>query len=259
MAFLQIDFRSEAVGSTLPLNLIIPEDCVRGAAALEERKVLYLLHGLSEDASGWARFSNIEILAREHGLVVVMPSGGRSFYTDMDNGQAYFSHLTEELPAFLKGVFRISDKREQTFIAGLSMGGYGCFKAAFLRPDLYTAACSMSGVLAVNAFLGPSSKTEDQQFMHELGIIFGGLDKIPGGIHDPEYWLRNAAEKQLDLPRLCAYCGTEDDLLPMSRWFAHAAGQFGIPLTYKEGPGMHDWHFWQKWIETFILEEVVGR
>jgi S-formylglutathione hydrolase FrmB len=256
MALLQIDFRSQAVGVNLPLNIIIPDDCSTGGAPMESRKLLYLLHGLSEDASAWQRYTNIEMLAREHGLVVIMPSGGRSFYTDMDNGQAYFSYLTEELPAFLKASFRFSDKREQNFIAGLSMGGYGCFKAAFLRPDLYAAACSLSGVLAVNALLAPSSKIEDQKFFLELELIFGGMDKIPGSIHDPERWLRMTVEQSLDLPRLYAYCGTEDDLLPMSHWFAHAAGQAGIPLVYEEGPGAHTWHFWQHWIEKFI-EEIV--
>jgi len=72
---------------------------------LESYKVLYLLHGLSDDASAWQRYTNIEILARERDLVVVMPDGGRSMYADMQNGQAYFTYLTEELPAYLKAVF----------------------------------------------------------------------------------------------------------------------------------------------------------
>jgi len=171
VALLQIDHVSEKVGVNLPLNVILPDDLARGGKALEERKVLYLLHGLSDDASAWPRYTNIEILAREHGLVVVMPSAGRSFYADMANGQAYFSYITEELPAWLAAIFRISSARENTYIAGLSMGGYGAFKAAFLRPDLYTAACSLSGVLALNAFLAPPDKIENQALMHEFDLL----------------------------------------------------------------------------------------
>jgi putative tributyrin esterase len=166
VTLLQIDHVSEKVGVNLPLNVILPHDIAQGGRALEERKVLYLLHGLSDDASAWQRYTNIEILAQRHGLVVVMPSAGRSFYTDMANGQAYFSYITEELPAWLAASFRIGTAREQTFIAGVSMGGYGAFKAAFLRPDLFAAACSLSGVLALNLLQAPADKTGDAVLMH---------------------------------------------------------------------------------------------
>jgi len=253
MALLQIDLVSEKVGVNLPLNLILPDDLARGGRPLEERKVLYLLHGLSDDASAWPRYTNIEILAREHGLVVVMPSAGRSFYTDMANGQAYYSYITEELPAWLAATFRISNSRENTFVAGLSMGGYGAFKVAFLRPDLYAAACSLSGVLVLNALLAPPDKIENQALMHEFDLLFGGLEKLSGSLHDPMTWLKNAAASSTPQPRLYAACGLEDDLLPLNRLFVHAAAQVGVPLHYQEEPGKHDWIFWQRQIEKFIL------
>ena len=253
MALLQIDHVSEKVGVNLPLNLILPDDLTRGGKPLEERKVLYLLHGLSDDASAWQRYTNIEILARAHGLVVVMPTAGRSFYADMANGQAYFSYITEELPAWLAATFRISSARENTFVAGLSMGGYGAFKAAFLRPDLYAAACSLSGVLALNIFFAPPDKVENPALMHEFDMIFGGLEGLSGSMHDPMTWLKNAASASAPLPRLYAACGLEDDLLPLNRLFVHTAAQLGVPLHYQEEPGGHEWIYWQKQIEKFIL------
>ena len=253
MTLLHMDHVSEKVGVNLPINLIIPGDLARGGEPLEERKVLYLLHGLSDDASAWQRYTNIEILAREHGLVVVMPSAGRSFYADMANGQAYFSYLTEELPSLLAAAFRISRAREKTFIAGVSMGGYGAFKAAFLRPDLFAAACSLSGVLALNMLLAPSDKVENQVLMHEFDLLFGGLDCLPDSLHDPMRWLKDAAKNPAALPRLQAICGFDDDLLPLNRLFAQAAAHAVLPLQYAEEPGKHDWIFWQKQIEKFIL------
>jgi S-formylglutathione hydrolase FrmB len=243
---------SEKVGVNLPLNVILPDDLARGGKPLEERKVLYLLHGLSDDASAWQRYTNIEILARAHSLVVVMPSAGRSFYANMANGQAYFSYITEELPALLAASFRISNSRENTFIAGISMGGYGAFKAAFLRPDLYAAACSLSGVLALNIFFAPPDKVENPALMHEFDMLFGGLEGLSGSMHDPTTWLKNAAASSTPLPRLFAACGLEDDLLPLNRLFVHAAAELGVPLHYQEEPGKHDWIFWQKQIEKFI-------
>lgn len=253
MALIQIDHNSEKVGVNLPLNLILPDDLTRGGKPLEERKVLYLLHGLSDDASAWQRYTNIEILARAHGLVVVMPTAGRSFYADMANGQAYFGYITEELPAWLAATFRIGSAREKTFIAGLSMGGYGAFKAAFLRPDLYSAACSLSGVLALNIFFAPPDKVENPALMHEFDMIFGGLEGLSGSLHDPMRWLKDAAASSTPLPKLFAACGLEDDLLPLNRLFAHAAAQVGVPLHYQEESGGHEWIYWQRQIEKFIL------
>lgn len=252
MPLIRIEHTSKCVGVNLPLNVLVPEDYTLGGAPLEERKVLYLLHGLSDDASAWQRFTNIEILAREFGLVVVMPSAGRSFYADMTNGQAYFTYLTEELPCWLTASFRLTTERDKTFIAGNSMGGYGAFKAAFLRPDLYAAACSLSGVLALNAMLAPSDKIENQTLMHEFDLLFGGLQNLPGSLNDPMAWLAGSAEDELTLPRLMAVCGLKDDLLPLNRLFARAAAEAGIPLAYHESPGRHDWNFWQKQIKKFI-------
>ena len=120
-----------------------------GGVAGCRRKVLYLLHGLSDDASAWQRYTSIETLAAAYGLVVVMPSVGRSFYIDQPNGQKYFTYLTEELPHYLADVFDLAPRREDTLIAGNSMGGYGAIKAAFCYPERYRAAASFSGVLSL--------------------------------------------------------------------------------------------------------------
>ena len=135
MALLRIDHVPETVKVNLPLNIILPDPGKMGAIPVAKRKVLYLLHGLSDDASAWQRYSSIESVAAAYGLVVVMPSVGRSFYTDQPNGQKYFTYLTEELPRYLADIFGLAPRREDTFIAGNSMGGYGAFKAALLHPS----------------------------------------------------------------------------------------------------------------------------
>src|SRR5512136_609300 len=127
MALIHLDHVPESVKVNLPLNIILPDPGKMGGVAVAKRKVLYLLHGLGEDASAWQRYTCIETLAAAYGLVVVMPSAGRSFYTDQPNGQKYFTYLTSELPRYLKEVFGLAPAREDTFIAGNSMGGYGAF------------------------------------------------------------------------------------------------------------------------------------
>src|SRR5512136_2289478 len=110
MALLHIDHVPETVKVNLPLNIILPDPGKMGEIPVARRKVLYLLHGLSDDASAWQRFTSIETVAATYGLVVVMPSVGRSFYTDQPNGPKYFTYLTEELPQYLKDVFGLAPR-----------------------------------------------------------------------------------------------------------------------------------------------------
>ena len=111
MALLRIDHVPETIKVNLPLYIILPSPGEMRGIPVARRKVLYLLHGLSDDGSAWQRYTCIEAVAALYGLVVIMPSAGRSFYTDQPNGQYYFSYLTEELPRYLKDVFGLAPRR----------------------------------------------------------------------------------------------------------------------------------------------------
>jgi S-formylglutathione hydrolase FrmB len=216
------------------------------------RKVLYLLHGLSDDGSAWQRYTSIEAVAALYGLVVVMPSAGRSFYTDQPNGQKYFSYLTEELPGYLKDVFGLAPRRDDTLIAGNSMGGYGAFKAAFLHPELYSAAASFSGVLS---YLFITAYPNDPR-REEFEYLFGNLDRLVGSEHDPAEWLKRAASNPTDLPKLFASCGRQDDLFLLNTMFYSTCQSLGIPLDYHEEEGFHDWFFWNEQIQRFLATHL---
>ena len=224
-----------------------------GDIPVRKRKVLYLLHGLSEDASAWQRYTSIEAVADAYGLVVVMPSAGRSFYIDQPNGQGYFSYLTEELPAYLHDVFGLAPRREDTLIAGNSMGGYGAFKAAFLRPELYSAAASFSGVLSL-AFV--TAYPNDPR-RAEFEFLFGNLDQLGGSEHDPAVWLNRAAQDPSKLPKLYLACGRQDDLYPLNVQFNAACRSKGIQVDYYEEDALHDWFFWNKQIQSFLAANLL--
>lgn len=249
MTLLRLDHLSDGIKMTVPLNIILPDPAELKKTALQERTVLYLLHGLSDDASAWQRFSSIEIYARKYGLVVVMPSVGRSFYTDQANGQRYFSYIVEELPEYMQVVFAIQPRREKTLIAGLSMGGYGAFKAAFLHPEKYFAAGSFSGPLMLNML---SLIPIEDPIRNEFTNLFGDLEKISGSEHDPMAWLEKVKENLETLPRLYQSCGNEDDLYPANVLFRDACKKHGIPVNYREGKGKHDWYYWDEQIKEFL-------
>ena len=248
MALIRIDHTPTTVKVNLPLNIILPDPGRMNGIPVRKRKVLYLLHGLSEDATAWQRYTSIEAEAAAYGLVVVMPSVGRSFYIDQPNGQMYFSYLMEELPQYLSDVFDLSPQREDTLIAGSSMGGYGAFKAALLHPDRFYAAASFSGMLSLEILNTHPDDPRKEEFVH----LFGDLEKQRGSPNDPALWLQKAAKNSTALPRLFMACGRQDDLYPLNLFFNAACQQLGVPVDYHEEDGKHDWYFWETQIRRFL-------
>ena len=133
MAFLQCRLRSKELKKAVEVNVIYP------VADKAPAKVLYLLHGLSDDASIWMRLTSIERYAERRNLAVVMPDGGRGFYTDALKGARYWSYVAEELPELMHKIFKLPKGAKNTFAAGLSMGGYGALKLGLRRPEEFSA------------------------------------------------------------------------------------------------------------------------
>jgi S-formylglutathione hydrolase FrmB len=248
MALIRLDHTPETAKVNLPLYVILPGPGEMGGVPVRQRQVLYLLHGLSDDGSAWQRFTSIETVAAAYGLVVVMPSVSRSFYTDQPNGQRYYSYLVEELPRYLGEVFGLQPRREDTFIAGVSMGGYGALKAALLRPELFSAAAVFSAVLSLEILKTHPNDPRQAEFTH----LFGDLGSLAGSPHDPAAWLAEAAKNPAALPRLFVACGRQDDLYPLSQVFRTACAGLGIPIDYHEEDGRHDWFFWDAQIRRFL-------
>jgi putative tributyrin esterase len=248
MALIRLDHFSESIKVNLPLDIILPDPGQMDGIPVRDRKVLYLLHGLGDDGSAWQRYTSIETAAEEYGLVVVMPSAGRSFYSDQRNGQLYFTYLMEELPQYLSDVFNITPGRENTLIAGNSMGGYGAFKAAFLHPERFYAAASFSGALSLEIL---SVRPNDAR-KNEFSYVFGDLSQLKGSENDPATWLMRAAKNPTALPHLYLSCGRQDDLYGLNVQVRDACLRFGIPLEYYEEDAAHEWAFWDSEIRHFL-------
>jgi putative tributyrin esterase len=253
MALIRLDHSPATVKVNTPLDIILPDPGAMGKKPVRERKVLYLLHGLSDDGSAWQRYSSIETYANAYGLVVVMPSVGRSFYIDQPNGQQYFTYLTQELPQYLSDVFDLRPKREDTLIAGLSMGGYGTLKIAFAYPERFCAAACFSGVASLEILNQDPDLTRKEEF----ALLFGDLTKLRGSTHDPDTWFKNGAQDPSRLPRLFISCGRQDDLYPLAKIATATLRSLGIEVDYYEQDARHDWFFWNTEILRF-LKAVLG-
>ena len=246
MAFLTCNFYSEALEVGVTVNVVLPQATqtqvgVHAAVTPGDVPVLYLLHGMSDDHSAWMRYTSIERYAAEAGLAVVMPAVGRSFYANERHGHPYWDYISAELPRVVGDFFRVSARPEATYVAGLSMGGYGAMRLALTHPERFAAAASLSGALDVVAISAFAERRD------ELRRIFG---ERPGPDVDLVALLDRAA--RATLPPLYVGCGTEDELLPFSERFAERAQEAGADVTTDFRAGDHDWPLWDAMIRDVI-------
>ncbi len=249
VALLRCDFFSDALSLSVSMTVILPQQTTSqvGMAGVEragDPPVLYLLHGLSDDDTTWVRRTSIERFVAPLGLAVVMPAVHRSFYTDEAHGLPYWAFLTEELPAVVADFFRVSQRREDTFVAGLSMGGYGALKWALRIPEKFAAAASLSGALDVAAL----------QFRPEVRSdvddrVFGNMTVAGSG--DDLFALLDGLDPDR-APALAVHCGTSDPLLADNRRFSQALSDKGFGFLSDFGPGAHDWAYWDGRIQDVL-------
>src|SRR3954469_12567569 len=176
MAVLTCDFFSESLMVGTSVTVVLPQNTeeqigLTDAPVEGPPPVLYLLHGLSDDHTSWTRYTSIERYAVARGLAVVMPAAGRSFYADEAHGHRYWTYLSEELPRVVGQFFNVSREPADTFVAGLSMGGYGALKLQLPHPARYAAAASLSGALDLTAIAGQPERAEliGRVFDHSVG------------------------------------------------------------------------------------------
>lgn len=233
MAFLKCTFNSASLGKSENFNAIIPEGFE------ENSKALYLLHGLSDCCEAWCRYTSIERYAEERGIVVIMPDAARSFYADSVHGENYYTYISKELPEYTRKLFKLSSKKEDTFIAGLSMGGYGALKIALRNSEYFGGAASLSGVLDIVA------RDEDKTWETDFKRIFGDTHDLSESCEDVMYLAKNLRGTK---PRIYQACGTEDFLYEDNIRFRSLIENLGFDYKYDEGPGSHDWAFWDAYI-----------
>ena len=251
MAFTDLHFFSTALQVQVSVWVILPEKSMGigveagGEAALPQ--VLYLLHGYSDDHTIWLRRTSVERYAAQHNLAVVMPAVNHSFYTNEACGERYWDFVSEELPNAVQRFFRLSAAPEDTYVCGLSMGGYGAMKLALTYPERYAAAASFSGAVDIADM---SHRTGER--LTNMRRIFGDTDAVAGSDNDLFALLerdRSAPRR----PRLYIACGEDDFLYHQHKKFWPAAKEAGFEVTHYEKPDTgHEWAFWDEQVKVFI-------
>lgn len=251
MALLRCDIFSDALGLNTSITVILPQQTstrigLVGRTRPEPPPVLYLLHGLSDDDTIWLRHTSVERYVAPLGLAVVMPQVHRSFYADQASGGNYWTFLSEELPELVSSLFRVSTEREDTFVAGLSMGGYGALKWALRQPERFAAAASLSGAVDLAGLRAGPVRPEDPQLFDR---VFG--DQEISGSPDDLFALLERPRTH-PLPALYLCCGTQDHLIAGNHAFRQACSKANIPVEVDFSPGEHEWGYWDRKIQDVL-------
>ena len=249
MAFFDCHFFSETLALSVSAHVLIPQ---LAAAKRTLHPTLFLLHGLSDDHTMWSRRTGIERYAAARNLAVVMPAVGRSFYQDMVSGPRYWTYLSEELPAIMRGFFPLSEKRADNFTAGLSMGGYGALRLALAHPEKFAAAASFSGALDFVRRLRDSGKTGSRIAKAEWDAVAGPGADAAGTASDLHFLASRVASGTGPKPAIYLSCGTEDDIIGDTRAFHRHLDAADYPHHCEEGPGAHEWGYWDAQIARAI-------
>lgn len=245
-------YNSPVLSRNTQINVIVPTPKNEGEAMGKDFKVLYLLHGLHGDADSWLHFSNISRYAQDAEIVVVMPSVNNSFYQDMAHGERFFTYMTKELPEYIQSIFPVSKKPEDTFIAGLSMGGYGAWYIGLSCPEKFAAAASLSGAVDIAFRATPVPQGQMTELPGWMRNCFGDVRTLPGSDKDVFALMEKAKQKGC-LPRLYQSCGTADFLYGMNCCAHNKLVEMEIPVTWREIPGMaHVWDLWDDEIRRVI-------
>ena len=235
MSLATLQFFSNAIRKQFAMNVILP-DSGKGPFP-----VYYLLHGLSDDHTIWCRRTSIERYVADMPLIVVMPDGGRGWYTDAKEGFAYEKYMLEDVIGTVERIFpaRKGNKRARV-IGGLSMGGYGALKLCFKYPEMF------AGVAAHSSALYPPHDGPRGDHKVELTRVFGAKP-------NPEEDVFVLAKKnRKKLPPVRFDCGTEDGLISGNRDLHALLNKLGVKHEYEEFPGSHNWAYWDVHVQEAL-------
>lgn len=245
MAFLQCELYSESLRMPTSVSVILPHDFTRDSAPA---RTLYLLHGRSHNHSVWQRFTSLERYCQKYHAAVIMPEVNRSFYTDMALGVDYFHYVSEELIWLCEKMFHLSSDPSDRFIAGMSMGGYGCLKIALSNPHAYAQCAAVSAVTDIRQHVRETPV--DSPKGREFQAIFGSLQQITDD--DDLYVLARRAHNAKRMPQCRFLCGKQDHLYAESHAFFQYMRTVGCPVEWEEWDGAHTWEFWDTAIEHVL-------
>ena len=254
MVLFRGDVKCRSLQRRTSISVILPSDNLHFLQDTEEivpqpYKTLYLLHGLYGSDDIFLANTSIQKFAEDHGIAIVIPCGENSFYVDNEKAHAYYGeYVGQELLDITRNIFPLSDKREDTFIAGFSMGGYGAIRNGLKYFQNFSKIGMISAALITDEIVDYSDSSNVLRSRDFYESVFGNLSDVKNSDKDPKYLIENCP----DVPDIYMACGVDDFLFEKNADFYDFLKYKNIDATFVEAPGEHTWEFCDKYIKKFI-------
>ena len=261
MATGRLRYYSVAQNGQVNISYVIPNDLpelwTMGNKNFERpMKTLYLLHGVSGNDCDWEYNGIAEDIAGMYNMAVIMITAGNNFYLDREaTGCQFCTFAGKEIVEYTRKMFHLSDKREDTYIGGLSMGGFGAIHTALAYPETFGGVVALSSALVIHEIAGLKPDSPQEGLLANYAYyreVFGDLDTLEESDNNPEVLYTRLKEQGAKIPPIYMAIGTEDFLYSHNQIFRKFLEDNKANFTYEEGPGIHDWKFWNAYITKGI-------
>jgi len=259
MAVFQADIYSKSLAKSTCFHMVLPNDVPPMMTEGNENynrkmKTLFLLHGYSGSSKDWLLGSSVQELATKYNIAVIMPSGDNSFYLDgKGTGRAYGTYVGQELVDYVRKTFNLATDRDDTFIGGLSMGGFGAIRTGLYYNETFSKVVGLSSALIIHNVKNKKEGFKDAIADYDYyTLVFGNLEQLENSVNNPEYLIKKLKEENKPIPKIYMACGTEDFLIEENRAFFRFLKDEKIDVEYIESPGVHNWDFWNAYLEPSI-------
>jgi len=221
--------------------------------------VLYLLHGYTDNQTGWVQFGDVRRTATaaiERGdvppLIIVMPDAGVSWYVnDLQGKVRYEDAFFNDLIPYIEKTYPVLAKKEFRAVAGLSMGGYGALLYSLKHPDYFSACVALSAAVFTDDEVRAFSK--DKERLNMFGSIFGDLTT-----NLPQHWkdnsvleiIKNYPEDKKNQVRFYIDCGDDDFLYKGNAALHVALRDQNMKHEFRMRDGAHTWSYWRSGLKT---------
>ena len=254
MVLFRGDIKCRSLQRRTSISVILPCDNIHFLNDTEETvpkpyRTLYLLHGLYGSDDIFLANTTIQKFAEDNRIAVVIPCGENSFYVDNEKSHEFYGeYVGRELLDITRGIFPLSHKRKDTFIAGFSMGGYGAIRNGLKYFQNFSKIGMISPALITEDIVNYSEDLNVLRSRSFFESIFGNLDEIKGSDMDPKFLVDRCG----DVPDIFMACGRDDFLYEKCADFDEFLNSKGITHRFISAEGEHTWEFCNRYIREFI-------
>ena len=249
-----LSLQSKLLGKVVKYSIYLPADY---ETTQRRYPVLYLLHGYSDDETGWTQFGEVQKITNEAvakgdatQMIIAMPDAGVSWYINDAAGKVKFEDFfVNEFIPYIDSVYKTRSKKQYRAVAGLSMGGYGALIYGMKHPDLFSACAPLSAAIWNDDYVLniPANDQQRNRFKELFGI------PVDGKVQLTDSWYKNSILKiaattpveKLNQVRFYIDCGDDDFLIKGNMELHALLTDRKVVHEFRVRDGAHNWSYWR--------------